>query len=366
MLKAVTFFVLTAAVLSVPYSALASVVDAGNLSSVSRKEGYRLTKLTDANDCFEADLEYPVFGRTALDQGVHVWAEHFFAQESANLKRHCAEMGAKPERRWEFAAGPQVFSTPGTVSIEFGIYYDTGGAHPGHGVRTLILDAEGKELAYGDLFLKTEGLWKFLSEYAYTVLGPVLKKNACWDPSWVKRGLAPNAESFKYVVVTPKGLTLIFPEYQLASYVCGGHSCDVPLKALTKFSPKPGVWDSATGLPTMHQAFSPSEKTQAPHKPARRFSPSFDCAKATNSVEHAICANPVLAELDVTVAADYKKVLSAVAKKEILRAEQRQWLHQMHTQCAAAADFQCIQQHYNKRLTQLRAYTSKSNQGGLP
>src|SRR5215469_5257520 len=107
MLKAATLLALAVAVLSAPYSVLAST-ETGNLSAVSKKEGYRLAKLTDANDCFEAQLEYPVFGRTALDQSVQAWAERFFAQEADDLKRGCAEMTTKPERPWEFAAAPQV------------------------------------------------------------------------------------------------------------------------------------------------------------------------------------------------------------------------------------------------------------------
>lgn len=355
MLKAATLLVLTVAVLSAPYSSLASA-ETVNLTSVSRKEAYRLAKLTDSNDCFEAQLEYPVFGRTALDQGIRAWAERFFAQEVANLKRSCAEMETKPERQWGFAAGPQVLSTQGTVSIGFGTYYDTGGAHPNHGVHTLILDAEGKELDYGDLFLKTDGLWKFLSEYARTALRPELKEYWRNDPSLIQQGLAPKADSFKYFVVTPQGLTLIFPEYQVAPYVAGGQHCDVPLKALAKFSPKPGIWDTATGMPVRHQASPPSEKSKGAPTSSRSFSPSFDCTKASNTVERAICADPILSQLDVSMAGDYKKALSVVANKQALRAEQRQWLQQMHTQCAATADFKCIQQHYNKRLTQLRSY----------
>ena len=242
MLKAATLLVLTLAALSAPHSSYAGT-EVANLSAVSKKEGYCLAKLIDANDCFEAQLDYPVFWHAALDQNVRAWAKRFFAQEVTDLERGCAEITVNPERRWKFAATPQVFSAHGAISIKFDIYYDTGGAHPNHAVRTLTLDTEGKALGYEDLFLKTEGLWKFLSKYAKAALHPTLKEYWHNDPSLVQHGLAPKAKTFQYFVVTPYGLTLIFPRYQVAPHVAGEQHCDVPLKALERFSPKPGIWD---------------------------------------------------------------------------------------------------------------------------
>jgi uncharacterized protein YecT (DUF1311 family) len=103
------------------------------------------------------------------------------------------------------------------------------------------------------------------------------------------------------------------------------------------------------------QAAPPPEKPKAAPAPAVRAAPSFNCAKASNAVEHAICADPSLAAIDVSMAADYKKALKAVPNRAALRAEQRRWLRQMHSQCSNGA-FQCIQQHYGTRSAQLRAY----------
>jgi uncharacterized protein YecT (DUF1311 family) len=106
---------------------------------------------------------------------------------------------------------------------------------------------------------------------------------------------------------------------------------------------------------TQQAAALPSEKPKTSLTPARRTAPSFNCAKASNAVERAICADPVLAEMDVVMAADYRKALQAVPDQKTLRAEQRQWLRQMHSQCANGA-FQCIQHHYGTRSSQLRSY----------
>ena len=223
--------------------------NAEDLSAISRKGNFHLAKLAKANACFKAEMEYPIFGRPALDQSVRAFAKRFFAQEVADLKDGCAQLKAdtkagietEPKLQWYHVVRPQIVSTRRTVSIKFDIDAYTGGAHPNHRVRTLILNTNGKELNYDDLFANTEGLWTFLSEYARTALRPKMWED--WDKSsWVTDGLAPNAESFQYFLVTPKGLTLIFPDYQVAPYVLGQQHCGIPLAALAKFAPKPGIW----------------------------------------------------------------------------------------------------------------------------
>jgi hypothetical protein len=58
------------------------------------------------------------------------------------------------------------------------------------------------------------------------------------------------------------------------------------------------------------------------------FSPSFDCQRATTTVEHAICNDPQLAALDGELDAAYQEVRSILDEdgKRILRDEQRAWL----------------------------------------
>jgi uncharacterized protein YecT (DUF1311 family) len=106
----------------------------------------------------------------------------------------------------------------------------------------------------------------------------------------------------------------------------------------------------------------PSAKPKAsPLAPAARSAPSFNCAKASNAVERAVCADSVLAELDVQVAAEYKKALGLTTDKAALRTNQKQWLRQMHSQCAKVG-FQCIQHYYRTRLSQLQQHNEQAVQ----
>jgi len=334
---------------------------AGDLSGLAEKGSFHLEKLAASGKCFKARMEYPVFGRPKLDQPIRAWARRTFAREAAGLKSECLKnLERARENPWEFGASPEVTATAGTVSIQFELWDYSGGVHGNPWTQTMVLNAQGKELGCDDLFLKPDGLWKFLSEYAKADLRSDLESYWKDDPSWITRGLAPKAESFKNFVVTPDGLTLIFSVGVLGPYPAGPQSSDVSLDDLARFSPKPGIWGPAagapaTGAPTTPRAISPSEKASAAPASPGRVLPSFGCAKASNPVERAICANSTLAELDVKLAAAYKKALAAAADKESLKARQRQWLQRMSDQCANADDVPCIQERYAKRLAELKA-----------
>ncbi|WP_213938458.1 lysozyme inhibitor LprI family protein [Pseudomonas sp. dw_612] len=58
---------------------------------------------------------------------------------------------------------------------------------------------------------------------------------------------------------------------------------------------------------------------------------SFDCAKASTPVEHAICESPQLSRLDEQINSLYVQALDRVADKTALRQEQRDWLKQRNT-----------------------------------
>ena len=95
-----------------------------------------------------------------------------------------------------------------------------------------------------------------------------------------------------------------------------------------------------------------TKETPGKQQKTSKTSPSFDCTKASNAVERAICADSVLADLDVQMATQYRQALNSAANKEALKKEQRQWLQLMHTLCSDAAQ-PCIQQHYRSRLSKL-------------
>ena len=82
-------------------------------------------------------------------------------------------------------------------------------------------------------------------------------------------------------------------------------------------------------------------------------SASFDCAKARNGVEKAICADAEVSALDEHLARYYAAARSALGRAaDCMRADQLHWLRTVRNACADAA---CLKRAYLERLGELDA-----------
>lgn len=79
--------------------------------------------------------------------------------------------------------------------------------------------------------------------------------------------------------------------------------------------------------------------------------PSFDCAKASTSVEKAICSDPKLAEMDAKMVNAYKGALAGAADKDAFRTMHANWRKNIRDACADSA---CIAAAYQQRLADLQ------------
>ena len=88
--------------------------------------------------------------------------------------------------------------------------------------------------------------------------------------------------------------------------------------------------------------------------------PSFDCAKASNAIERAICKDPELAKADREMAAAYASLsgkLSGPAKDHLAK-DQVRWIGERNQSCGRDKDGieDCLKQRYSARTTTLRAF----------
>ncbi|MEV3830462.1 MliC family protein [Aeromonas allosaccharophila] len=84
--------------------------------------------------------------------------------------------------------------------------------------------------------------------------------------------------------------------------------------------------------------------------------PSFDCAKASGSVETLICKDAGLAALDNELAALYPKAIAALSPEQLKteRAMQRGWI-KGRNDCWKGQDLrQCVEDNYLLRITELQ------------
>ena len=104
--------------------------------------------------------------------------------------------------------------------------------------------------------------------------------------------------------------------------------------------------------PVPAQPVAAPEPAVVPASVAAAYKPSFECAKATNFAEKAVCADVTLGRLDGALAANYRHLLAADlgdGPRGELRAAQKAWLVERNK----CADNGCLVAMYRKRIDQI-------------
>ena len=81
------------------------------------------------------------------------------------------------------------------------------------------------------------------------------------------------------------------------------------------------------------------------------FTPSFDCAKASNGQEKLVCADRELSRLDVELSQAYSKARDKSNDKNTLKLEQLEWIKYSLRACS---DKNCLITTYKKRISELQ------------
>ncbi|HKT42988.1 MAG TPA: DUF3298 domain-containing protein [Rhodanobacteraceae bacterium] len=149
--------------------------------------------------------------------------------------------------------------TPAFISVRESGSSDTGGAHPNPVQATFVFDRKaGKLIALDDLFADPDAARKALANFAHDTLLKKLMADAPkpgegspealreWKSNMLQMldgGTKPTTVNYSVFVVQAganpnapsPGLTLIFPPYQVAAYVYGTQTVDVPASTFAKF-----------------------------------------------------------------------------------------------------------------------------------
>lgn len=124
-------------------------------------------------------------------------------------------------------------ATRNLISIRFSIYtFFYGSAHPLTLYQSLNFDAnQGKILSLTDVF-KSGDYLQFISTYSKNFLTKKLSKDAATQTEPDPEGLKPIPDNFKVWNITPKGLLITFPPYQVAAYAFGPQEVLIPYSAI--------------------------------------------------------------------------------------------------------------------------------------
>jgi uncharacterized protein YecT (DUF1311 family) len=273
-------------------------------------------------------LAYPQIGIPSADTAMQAWAQALADDfKQTLLERDPREPPYSAQLRYSVARNDDA-----VVSILFSYSIYTGGAHPNlaqtafnflmpDGMRVFLPDVVGNDgiqhvsdLAVADLTARLTG------------------PSGMSDPAWIRTGAAPYADNFETFELLPDEIVVEFDPYAVAAYAAGPQQVHIPLAALQNVL------------------------RDDPRAPL----PSFDCADALTSVEHAICADTLLAQLDRRTAEAFRarlryEVLANQPPK--VRAEQQAWLTTRDAACAnttSTALVTCLQNQYAARLPALQ------------
>lgn len=117
----------------------------------------------------------------------------------------------------------------GALSVRFNVsIYHRGAAHPLNTVSVLNF-INGKQVVLADLFVPGVDYLKPISD----LCSKEITEKKISDAKWIKAGTKPVAENYQAWSFTPQGLAIIFDSYQVAAYVYGEQTVDIPLSALS-------------------------------------------------------------------------------------------------------------------------------------
>jgi len=120
-----------------------------------------------------------------------------------------------------------------TLFYEF--YYFSGAAHPNNSNFSVNYDLENnREIKLGDLFKGD-----YLKVLSSICIDEISKTKKDYDPSfnpkddeWLNSGAGPDEKNFKVFNITKENFIITFPTYQVASYVEGPQTVEIPYAKL--------------------------------------------------------------------------------------------------------------------------------------
>ena len=135
----------------------------------------------------------------------------------------------------------RAYNSGSFVSYEFGIFEDTGGAHPVNYYKTVAFDLKGNKVELKDLFTSGDYLNRIATEAKTQVETQLAQRAGAEATSTLMlEGIAPTEKNFSHWVNNDGVLTIFIPPYQAAAYAAGSFEVRIPLQDLKDIL-KPGI-----------------------------------------------------------------------------------------------------------------------------
>ncbi len=194
-------------------------------------------EIKESTTTYKVSVKYPVFSdlkNREVDASVNNFIQQEMERQVGEFKKQVSEMALEGfEHASTFDSGYEIVNqTRDLLSLNFSSYsYISGSAH-GLGVISSFNYnlKENKPIILADLFRKDSNYLSFLSEKSRTILKD--KMQEYYVEEFVMSGTEPNPENYVVYNFGKDRLTLIFNVYQVAPYVAGPQSLDIPYEEM--------------------------------------------------------------------------------------------------------------------------------------
>ncbi len=122
-----------------------------------------------------------------------------------------------------------LYNAKTALSLRFDVsIYHKGAAHP---LNSVVIQnfLKGDKVALADLFLPQADYLKTIANFCKKAITG--KKIS--DAKWIQEGTKPSIENYSVWYFTDKGLGILFNTYQVAAYVYGDQTVDIPLSIIS-------------------------------------------------------------------------------------------------------------------------------------
>jgi hypothetical protein len=206
-----------------------------SLSALELKTAdYKVTKATNQDRSgYSIDLSYPKF-QLSDPKKERLLNQLAFAPYKEQANTFVAGMRLDPPAsgRLPHLGGSfnKVFDNEKLVAVMYNAYFETGGAHPSPLLISRVFAIEEPRVVFlENFFRKKSSFLPRLSQLSRVELYKALGEK----DEWVDRGTEPTLANFNLFYPTQEGLTIVFPPYQVASYVEGVKTVAIPWSKLS-------------------------------------------------------------------------------------------------------------------------------------
>lgn len=200
----------------------------------------------DENLGYELDISYPTFNSVDKKENLSELNAYFAGRAIHSLVRfrqNKLDEISVDENEWHSSLKNEysesfniIFASKNLLSISFSqYYYFSGAAHGNFSFEVFNFDTR-KSLVK----LSLEHLFKPQSDYLHRISDLVIKQlcREHWERTgveaddenikWFKEGASPDAGNFENFLITDKGITFLFPPYQVSSFAMGTWTVEIP------------------------------------------------------------------------------------------------------------------------------------------